>query len=412
MTIFITALKNIKKDFSLNVISILQLTATLVMTLFMLSSILIRLQYYVPFSDYFEANGLLCVFSSVANSKLYDGAPLDKFVPGSELSDYLHSSINIAACNQVFCTLTNQPECQFNAISYNDEIINRFKPALSSGRWLNNSSNATEIEAVITENKYGWKVGDRIEISYFNIPNSLEIPVKIVGELKKDTKIPGGFSPRTGSENFTSFYSTYSFDVEEKPLIIFSADYLSIIDKDNKIVQGAFSNVLITYPDDFSDEKLLEEQQILSEMGCISAISLEKMKPNNTKYLFEQMYTLLPIIGALFVMVIVCGISISALSTKRRLKDYAIYSICGMQWKKISLVNLVQAIIIVTFSNIFAICCLCVLKHISDSVKIKIELSSASIIAACTICICYLAISMLMPIILAHSYTPKQLLSR
>lgn len=54
MILFKSACKNIRHNFFVHVVIMLQMIATIVITMIMVSSILIRYQYYTPFKEFFQ----------------------------------------------------------------------------------------------------------------------------------------------------------------------------------------------------------------------------------------------------------------------------------------------------------------------------------------------------------------------
>ena len=84
---------------------------------------------------------------------------------GSEMQNYFDDAKSIAACHTVLAYPADESQ-NCRSISYSDSIIENYAPALSDGRWLHTSADATELEVVISENDYGWKVGDTIPINY------------------------------------------------------------------------------------------------------------------------------------------------------------------------------------------------------------------------------------------------------
>ena len=67
MILFKTAWNIFRKNIIMNLFTVLQMVAVLVMTAVMVSSICIRYQYYTPFEDYFESNGIFVKFDAYAN---------------------------------------------------------------------------------------------------------------------------------------------------------------------------------------------------------------------------------------------------------------------------------------------------------------------------------------------------------
>ncbi|MBQ2580124.1 MAG: hypothetical protein II574_00690, partial [Ruminococcus sp.] len=129
------AVKNIKRSKLMSLLTVCEMTCAAVITLVMVSSVLIRYQYYAPFRDMFESRGLYCEFSSAANKDFYGENKAEDFLANDDILQFLHSPESIAACNIVSCgVMTDKGLLAVNNFSYNDEVIRRFTPKLKSGR--------------------------------------------------------------------------------------------------------------------------------------------------------------------------------------------------------------------------------------------------------------------------------------
>ena len=137
------------------------------------------------------------------------------------------------------------------------------------------------------------------------------------------------------------FYTTYSFDVEEIPVVLMASEYLAQLDDGPEVIQGVYGSYLVTYPENYTAQQITQEQQKLSQFGSVFSISFDEMRPNNMQSLFEPAYYLLPIILVLTILTAVGCISSSALTTRRRLRNYAIYYVNGLQWKQCIFINLI-----------------------------------------------------------------------
>lgn len=114
----------------------------------------------------------------------------------------------------------------------------------------------------------------------------------------------------------------------------------------------------------------------------------------------------------ILIMVLISSISVSAISTRRRLKDYAIFYINGLQWKQCALINLYESLIISAISIIFAIVLICIVQLTPIVDNIKIIWSWIGLLACFGVMILYILISMIMPFIIIKHNTPKQILTR
>lgn len=403
-----TAMKTMRRNISMNILSILQMTAALLIASVMVSAICIRYQTYTPFQDYFEGHGLFCKFTTPAHDgDLYD---MSTRIESSEaLLSYLSASSALTA-HELILTVDDGSEngAMPKAISYDDEIIRRYQPSLQDGRWL--STEAEEIEIVISENAYGWKVGDIIPFAVGGDDQMLLLEGRVVGVLRDNAEVFGLFRSRNdeSDEIYRLLYDSYSFGIEGKPLMLFSYSTLERLEPSP--LQSIYSSVLLSYPNDTSSETMKKDQQTLNRLGCVMSIDLQTMDVNSKHYLYYEMYRLLPIVAVLMVLVLVSSISSSALSTRRRLRDYAIFYLNGLQWKQCMVVNLLQAFLTGAAAVLLTICGVAVVRFSTLSDTFRILWNGWVVVVLAGMLLVYLLLSMLMPVMMLYSTTPARIL--
>lgn len=400
--LFKTALKNIKRSRLMSLLTVCEMTCAIVITLVMVSSVLIRFRRYTPFRDMFESKGLYCEFSSAANKDHYGERKPEDYIADDDVFALLHSPESIAAVNLADCCAVTENGLQsVNNYSYNDEIIRRFSPQLSSGRWLNDSENADSIEAVVSHNELGWSTGDTVTIAF----GEQQREVKIVGTLKENTKLPGGFAVHSTGDDFNIFFNPYNSKIEEKPLLVFSSQYL----QKQGAVQGLFSGSVITYPDSVTDEQLKADQQTLAGIGCAYSMTLSELDKNSKLYLYRHVYDMLPISIVILVLTLVSSLSSAALTTRTRLRDYAVFCICGMRWKQSVLVGFIRGLIMSAVSLALSAAAV---AFLSKKLSVSVLWTRESLLSVVLLVTLFLIFSLVMPVCMIAKSTPKQILSR
>lgn len=414
MTLLIYALKSLKKEIVVNMLNVIQLAAVIVTTTIMISSVLMRYQYYIPFSDVLQSNGILCNFSPPANYDPEKNQDPFKYIADEEIKHFLPDAETVISCNYGPCWFVDQLgeplETNSAIIMYDDDIIERFEPEIKNGRWLNKSKDANCIEGVISENDLGIEVGDTIRIACFSLEESDSFQdVLIIGKLPENAKIVGYWRGDSSKKdvNISSLYGTASFATEQQAVLLLSSKYLS---ENTTVLQGIFGPALITFPQDYPQEKVEQARQLLVDYNCRNSYMLSEIKSNSLSYIFEHINNLLPIIIVLLIMVIVSSISSSALSTRRGIKSYAIFYIVGLEWKKCILINLIQSVIILLCSVTISAISLLILS--GAGIGLKLFINSGTILGAALISIFYIIISMIMPIVMLSGTTPKQIFTR
>jgi hypothetical protein len=384
-----------QKNKIINSFIILEITLAMIISIIMTSSILSRFKYYTPFKDYFESKGVFSVFGSAINNDY-------PIISTGYFKNSLKKVESIAGC---YSPWLDSKEFSFNYISYDDEIINKFIPSLANGRWINNTPEVCE--AVISPNNENIKVGDTINLFYDN----KEVPIKIVGMLNNNAKIVG-ISGMFGSEydekfNYNSFYSTYNTEFEGKPLLIVSKNM-------SNIGYQVSYPALIKYSDDITEKEIEENHKILSsiQQGFLLGENMEVIKENSKADLFREMLTLLPIIISVISLTIISSISVSALSTKKQLRNYTIYYICGSRWKNCVLINACQSLITIAYATLGTIVTIAVIIRTGLSEKFIFTINPTTIFFSSLILIVYFLISMILPVLIIRKTTPVTILKK
>lgn len=413
MILWKTAIKNMFSELTLHIITILQMASAMVITGVLISSILIRYQCYTPLKEYFQSNGIYAIFDTIAQTNLGEDELLyDYYLNSTELKKELNDAKEIIGCSQVLCNALDEKCANHENYAYTDNLIQSFTPEISEGRWLNTSDKAQRLEVVISENGYDWEVGDIITLEFFDYPNCNYYDAVVVGKLSENAKIPGGKDNQYENINFRNFYRTYSYKIEEVPIILMSSEYLETLQKSFGIHQGIYSSCIITYPEDYTKEQLKSEQAKLANLGCVISMSLHEMDLNSVKYLYAQMYNLFPIILVLMVLTAVGCISSSALTTRRRLRDYAIYYVNGLQWKQCIYINILQSILSGTLSILISFFVLIGIRFTELSKYVYIIWNWQVFTGIAVVFILYIGISLIMPLLIIGHNTPKKILTK
>lgn len=408
MILFKTAFNNLRKNLCLNFFVFIQFTTLLIITAVMISSLYLRYRTYLPFKDYFESNGMFCLFEQTAelNSHYTDTEAML-----SELSaeDAIAAHKLYAIYNNSSGTNREITEQSPVVYSYDDEIISRFSPDLSKGRWI--SPNSDEIEAVVSENSW-FKTGEKITLSLgSNIGNGViefrEYTIRIVGELKSDTEV--FLCGRSfANPSYKNAFYPYSLRTEGVPLMLLS--YSSLERYGNEIYQPIYEFAIIKYDDNASEESMKKDRETLMQNGSIAFFSLQEMDENSKSYLSEQLYTLLPILIVLMIMTMVSCISSSAITTRKRLRDYANYCLVGLTRGKCILINLIQSLIIASAALIAAKLCIEIIRFTTLSEIFVVIDCSWLIVAELAVIAIVVCTSLIMPVIMLCSSDIKQLL--
>lgn len=404
-----TALKNIRKSIPLTLLTCLQMIAAMIVTAVMISSILLRYRYYAPLKDYYTANGIYGMFIPYAIKDIEHGMNVYNWLDDDKLRAELDNPIDIVGVGKTYCELANGDPME--SFAYTDNLIRCFQPDLSEGRWLSPADRVKTPECVISQNPYGWKVGDDIELEFFHHMGPVSYRFHVVGMLKDDVKIPGGMENNNNDINFMQFYRTFSYEIEEHPMVLMNLDTLKQLHDGPDILRAMTAGFIITYPDDVSQEQLRAECRKLASFCSPVSVQLSEIQPNNLRYLYRQVYDQLPIIIVLLVLTIVSCISSSAITTRSRLRDYAVFYVCGLRWKQCILINFMQSLLCGGISFLVSLLTLQLFQESDLLSKFKVVWSQFTVGGIAVIFAVYVLASLLMPLIIIGHNTPKEILS-
>lgn len=402
MTLLKTALKNLRKKPAMNLICLLQLTAVFLITAVMISAMSIRYRTYTPIKSILESKGFFVTYLGATHGALKPNGDFDEDVIFS--SDGLLEYVNADKVLLIHKhTMFYQDEAAATYL-YDRELIKRYTPELKRGRWI--SPDADEIEIVIPDGLFGADVGDELEVTLFNWRVIPPIKVRVVGVLEDTAKVLG--EPRYGKDIEDSYRRLYrSADDFGMPAVMASTDAVQRICPQ---ASALFICSAFFMYDDVTAEDLKQDMRLTGQMNGQEILSLEELNQNSRAYLKKELLKLLPVTVILFILVIISSISVSAISARQRLRDYAKYYVLGLQWRQCALVNLFQALTVGAAALVIAFAGLVTIgaTELSDTFMIiwnvPLFLSLLGVLAL------YLAFSMIMPLLMLRSTTPKALL--
>ncbi len=373
---------DIKKNKLINVCFVLQLAVILILTVLSISTVNARVRNYYPFKDYFENKGAFCVWDS---SRIDLSKDFAKYV-----SENLIKSESIAGTYMAFAGCE---EYEFSTITYDDEIIEGYKPTLSSGRWLTKDS---VNEAVISQNDYNLRVGDEVTIDIGNIKTKY----KIVGILKQNTPIPGYFSNKENANySYKDFYYPYNHEFEERPMMILSkGDYYKVLGY----------QTLIRYDESITEEEILKNEEKLYSLGSIKVQDMREVSTQSKKVMKKDLSTLVPILISLLLLCFITTVSNSVLSIKKQVRDYSIMYMCGAQWKNCTHFNLIRTLMMSAFSVVLVIISMKILYSTSINNMFFITVSMYTYIIIALIIGINLILSALMMRVMINRTSPVQ----
>lgn len=416
------AWRAIKRSRIANLLTVLQLAAALLVTAVMVSAVGLRFRRYTPFKEFFGGQGQYVFYASgmtYVNSLFDENMNLCPIETAEEFSRELSAEVETVGIHEIIFGphLEAEPgvdgRTTVQQFACDDAIISAYTPDIAEGRWLHPSQR----EAVISYNDTEHRVGDTIQVSvYYYLDNNPEIneiaflraeEFKIVGRLANGAYIPGIGGVNT--EDFRVWYRPWSSESEENPLVLFSYEALEALDNTHKLLMPYTGAVLMRYPERIPQEQLLQDQKLLA-VGADWVWDLEELDENSRAYLYSEVYKLLPIIVMLMLLVTVSSISSTAISTRKRLRDYAVFSLSGLPWSRCIVINLVQSLMTAGGAALLAAVGAVVLRLTALRETFYVSFGIKQMLICSALILLYLAVSLMMPWVMLRKNSVREIL--
>ena len=374
------------------------LAAVITMLTLIVSAVISRYAQFVPFEKYIDRKGYMIIFSDMATYP----EELAEITGGAEC-------------------ITNQfvnaydGDTALDGISYSDEFIKAYSPPIKEGKWLADTDETFEkdgyIPAVVTSCGGRYTVGDVFEsdiVMSFDENGAPDKIVtaryKIIGITEDNAAIASYIVNNYVPHSYNDIYAVFNDEYETNDLLLTRiSDTYACYGND-----GALHGAQFVFCDNFTDEEY-EKLGVMIGRKTSNYATLSEIYSNSMQYIYEQMYTLFPIAVCIFILTIISTVSISAIYTKRQLRNYAIFYICGARWKTCALRSLKNSAITCGIASILAAVVLIIGKL--TFVKETVITFGIWHFAVCAVVIVlYLALSMIMPLAVIGSNSPREVL--
>lgn len=395
---FKIACKALKRGGFINVIVIIQISIIMIISFITASSVCSRYTYYNMFKDYFSAEkGFFWVASELINPEGIVMQSTDEIVeniPEVKKAISCHKLWAESDAGSMYC------------ISYDREITENFSPSLQRGRWI--SPDSENVEAVITQNGLGTDIGDKITL-FPAFHEDEPVEVTIVGVLEENSAVPGFWGEYSEVTSFRNFYSNYNTEYEGQPALLMSDDVLSRYEHLTR--QLAYKGFVIM-DENTTKERMDEILKELSGFGCSYVCGTEEIKKNSMTYIMGEVYILLPVIVSVFILSCTSLISLSAITVKQELRNFAVFAICGLEWKKCIGINIISSLIMLGLSVLLTAAAgvFAYVLELTENMLLLFNIYTLS--AVIGVALVFLIVSAIMPAVLIGSLTPKQVIAK
>lgn len=364
----------------------LQLSVTIVLIIITVSSIMSRIDDYLPLRKVLSNEGK-CVYVSEVN-----------FVNGVRfiytVDDILNSEKNISEIYSGYKTplVPGGTENYDRSYSYSKNMAKLYTPKMQKGEWLDKADESSDVLEVVVSDSENYDVGDII--SFYNLNNEeKEYSAKVIGILADNAKILGLEGSNENAKDFRDMYKHM-----EGEYFFFSNEQLSKM----KIGSTLYGQMFVVYKDNLSDNELLELNRNIYKYGANLGLD-DELNVNSIDYIKEDIILIMPIAICALFLVVISEIAAVSIQSKRELKFYAVLSICGATRKNCVIMNLLCSLFVSLLGIIMAVIFLFVSYNILSSSFI-IDFDIAQVL----VCLAIVIINMIMSIIIPYKILSKK----
>lgn len=409
--IFKLSFKEILKNKGYNFFNLLQLTLVLILILLLVSSLMSTLKYYLPMKDILNSKGFMV---NISINDFSEPIINDQLYSFSDKIDKIYST-----GNEFYEIESSDDQSEFGnnliAITLDKVIINSHKPLMKSGKWLSDitiSDNDNEIYAVVTKNSLGYKTGSIISSkAHDKSGNEKPITIRIVGEIEDGEKlfyqsasaVAADVSLRTDFETIEAQYYPYNLSDEEEPSLVIIKNELD----EKNYTTLTFGTSFITFDNDTTKEELSEAEAKLSKYGQV--YNLKTVNRKSLQEAKEQAFTIIPMIVSILIFLAISSICLSAINTKKQLRNYGILYICGSRWKQCALISVCSTIITSLFSVILTGAIVFIADYFELLRGTVITFGKWQLLACCAVLLFNFIISLIMPFTIIGRTSPREI---
>lgn len=425
-------LLSFKQNIIQNIFVILQMTIVFSILIVIVSAIKSKTDDYTLVKDLIDNEGYVC-------SGYFLKEPGVTFASTDEIKEKLKGvndihTINFGPLLGDYKALGNVSG--FHPLIYDDYLLNLYKPVLSSGKWLNEiEENADMPCAVITDNPYGITTGDIITADTMSGMKSVLI-VGVIADGEKFISLNTRNQSKTPYYNIMTYnhFNSYNDQLKnegysneeivreviamgyESNDIIYNQPYILFCDTSYDLLdeQCIMSTLLfIEYNEDITkQEKLFNQKFLLQELNLLSfAVSNSDMNDNSIAVIKKELYSLLPIAIAGFMLVILGSVSINAINFRKRLCDFSVLYICGSRKIRFVIYNILYNTILTVLSICTTAIALIIISNTKLFSETVITFGIIHLIVLIAAIFIFLIIMGIIPLIMLKTFSPKENLS-
>ncbi|MFT3952814.1 MAG: hypothetical protein QM689_12910 [Oscillospiraceae bacterium] len=401
--------REFQRNIFTNLLVILQLAVTLVLTVAMLSAVENRIKLYLPLKDNLAQDGYAVMFRAGSEVFATDGSEQPIYQLSKNVTDVLTAYYPNLSISDPYTTLR----------SYNQRVTELYKPKMSDGVWIDHAENNTDYVCAVATYGSIYKVGDIIagsmtapgaELTQEMIENgNYELPrvtvnIKIIGVLKQNESLFGVSAAGTNMDYRDFYVKTANLPAGESYLVFNAAELTQ-----HQISQMPSGLGLINIADGLTDEQIQNTQTALTKLGVL--YDIRGINEASTVYVYHQLYLLLPIIICFLLLVAVSSLSLSAIYTKKQLKNFALYYLCGSRWRSCLRISLMNTLLVSLVSILLAWAFINIDNGFGLLKNTIVSFGWYQFCACAAVLVFHILVSQAMPLRIMATTTPKEIIT-
>ncbi len=327
-----------KKFAFTNLFVALQLSVALILMIITVSSIMSRIDDYLPLRKVLSSQGK-CVYVSEVN---YINDTRFSFT----VEDILNAEKNISEIYSGYKTplVPSGTENYDHSYSYSRNMAELYTPRMLKGKWLDKADKDSDVLEVVVSDSDNYDIGDII--SFYNLNNEEKTySAKVIGILADDAKVLG---LEGSNENVLDFRDMYKH--MESECFFFSSEQIEKM----RIGLTLYGQMFVTYKNNLNDSELLDLNRNLYKYGSNLGLS-DELNINSKNYIKEDIILIFPIALCVLFLVVISEVVAVSIQTKRELKFYAVLNICGATKKHCIIINLLCSLFVSLVGIIIAV---------------------------------------------------------
>lgn len=406
-----------------NIVIILELAAILIAGNMLISVVNSRYVYYAPYADLISREGYVLVPTIKENfQKDMDSKKMYDSLEGDVEAVYGYG-LQIASESDVLREPAADGSYKYrNALSFDERIFSRFNTPLTAGRWASTTKNEKgQIEMVaVLFSETDLQVGDTFD---FSVPvwneEAKEITYDPVGEAVivgtidsqlyyPDIMLSGSAQTTNGKtqlRDVRNMYSVGTSGIDSATFLVSAAAAPQL--KDDRFIGK--STAFLTYRSEPTDsQRQANLETLTAQRGTVYKMS--EFKSNSDLYLYEQYIKLLPILIGVFVIVLAELICSVALHTKKQMRNYGIYFLCGCRWRDCLKISIAYSALLLAASAVIGTAAFLIFQTTSYARMFEQNLGVNNITITLGLVAAMLAVSLVIPFFMVRRTSPTELI--